>query len=124
MDGRGRSGFTLVEVPIALLILVVGVLALAGSAAMVSRLVGRGRHITTLAHTAAARMEWLRGRAWATSPPCAVAEFGSGAAVSGRVGERWEVPPAGNVRPVTLALDRAEAGGVAHDTLRTAILCR
>ena len=124
MSLRCRSGFTLVEVPIAFLVLVVGVLALVGSSAMVSRMIGRGRHSTTLAHTAGARVEWLRGLASATSPPCVGAGFTTGAAVSDRVDERWEVPSAGSVRQITLALERPEAGGVARDTLRTAILCR
>jgi Tfp pilus assembly protein PilV len=124
MNGRGPSGFSLVEVPLALLVLVVGVLATAGSAAMVARMIGRGRHTTTLAVVAGARIEWLRGLASATSPPCLAPGFAAGQAASGRIGERWELSPAGDAWLITLALEQPEAGGVALDTLRSAVLCR
>lgn len=124
MHGRTHTGFTLVEVPIALLVLLVGLLSVVGSAALVSRMVGRGRHTTTLAHTGAARMEWLRGVASATTPRCLASAFAGGQAVNGPILERWELEPAGDARRIALALERPEAGGVVRDTFRTAILCR
>ena len=45
MVHRSEPGFTLVEVAIALVVLAVGVLALAGSSAMVTRMIGHGRQI-------------------------------------------------------------------------------
>jgi Tfp pilus assembly protein PilV len=117
-------GFSLVEVPLALLVLVVGVLATAGSAAMVARMIGRGRHTTALALVAGARIERLRALVSATSPPCQDPGFASGAAVSGRIRERWELSPAGDARQITLTLEHPEAGGTVQDTLRSAVLCR
>lgn len=124
MNPRRPSGFSLVEVPLALLVLALGVLATAGSAAMVARMIGRGRHDTTLALVAGARIEWLRGLVSATSPLCLDTGFASGAAVSGRIRERWELSPAGDARRITLTLEHPEAGGTVQDTLRSAVLCR
>lgn len=124
MHGRRPFGFTLVEVPLALLVLIVGVLATLCSAGTVSRMIGRGRHTTTLAHVATARMESLRGLAAATSPPCLAPGFAGGEAVSGRIAERWELSAAGDVRQITLTLQYPEAGGVVVDTLRGAVWCR
>jgi hypothetical protein len=119
-----RSGFTLAEVPVTVVVLVVGVLALVGSFAAVSRMNGQGRHATALASAAGARMDWLRGLASGTSPACLDPGFAAGETVTGRITERWTVPPAGALREITLALRYPEHGGTAWDTVRTVILCR
>ena len=53
-------GFTLVEVLVALVLLTVGVMALLGSSAMVSRMIGKGRGSTIAVQVATARLERLR----------------------------------------------------------------
>lgn len=58
-----RPGFTLVELMVAIMILSVGVLALASAATLVSRLIGGGAFQTLAAQTAQTRLESLRGRA-------------------------------------------------------------
>jgi prepilin-type N-terminal cleavage/methylation domain-containing protein len=118
------GGFTLVEVLLAVVVLVVGVLAVAGSAAMSTRMIGRGLHDTSAALVAGARVEWLRQLARSTSPPCADARFASGSEDSGRVAEAWTVAPAGAARRVAVAVGYPVARGPAHDTLRTLVLCR
>lgn len=55
-----RRGFTFVEVVVAMLILTVGVLALASSMARLSRILNRGSMATRGAVYAQARMEHLR----------------------------------------------------------------
>ena len=62
MRVAGRSGFTIAEAVVAVVVLSVGVLALVGSAALTSRMVGRGLHSTRTGQVAAARIERLR--AW------------------------------------------------------------
>ena len=119
-----ERGFTLVEVLLAFVVLVVGVLALVGSSALASRMIGRGRAVTLAAHTATARVEWLRQLARSSSPPCTDPRFGSDDSVSGGVHVRWVAAPAGGVRPVLLAVDYRIPRGVAHDTLLTVLLCR
>ncbi len=55
-----RRGFTFVEVVVAMLILTVGVLALASSMARLSRILNRGSMATTGALYAQSRLEHLR----------------------------------------------------------------
>jgi prepilin-type N-terminal cleavage/methylation domain-containing protein len=64
---RTRSGFTLVEVLVAVTILTVGVVAMAGSTATVTRMINRGKVDTRAAQLATQRMEELRRIAYSTS---------------------------------------------------------
>jgi prepilin-type N-terminal cleavage/methylation domain-containing protein len=56
----GRAGFSLVELMVAILVMTVGVLGLAGTAALVLRLIGGGAQQTLAAHVAQSRFEQLR----------------------------------------------------------------
>jgi Tfp pilus assembly protein PilV len=118
------GGFTVVEVLLAVVLLVVGVLAVVGSAAMSTRMIGRGFHDTSAAQIAAARMERLRQIAHATSPPCADARFASGSNDSGPVAETWTVAAQGPGRRVAVAIRYRVARGGARDSLVTLVLCR
>jgi Tfp pilus assembly protein PilV len=60
---RGEQGFTVVEVVVAVLILTVGVLALAGGAALATRMIGRGQRAGAVTMFAAQRLEQLRATA-------------------------------------------------------------
>jgi Tfp pilus assembly protein PilV len=57
---KGEQGFTVVEVVVAVLILTVGVLALAGGAALATRMIGRGQRAGAMTMYAAQRLEQLR----------------------------------------------------------------
>ena len=59
---RAKCGFTLIELLIAILVLTVGLLGLAGSAVLVSRMVARGQRAAAQAAFAARRLEMLRTR--------------------------------------------------------------
>ncbi len=121
---RSESGFTLVEVAIALVLLVVGVLALVSSSAMATRMIGLGRQATVAAQVATARLEWIRQLAGSTSPPCTDPRLAGGSALSGGIRERWEVAAAGSARRVTLSMEYRVPRGVARDTQRTMLFCR
>ncbi len=121
---RSRQGFTLVDAVIALVVLVVGVLAMAGTLAMASRMIGRGRQATIIAQAASTRLEWLRQLARSTSPPCTHVRFADDSAIVGSISERWTVPGSGAARRLVLALEYRVPRGMARDTIRTAILCR
>lgn len=78
-----RGGFTLIELTVAIMILVVGVLGLAGTAGMVSRMVGGAAQQTVAANVASSRFEKLR------SVPCA--QVTSGTATTRNINEKWTV---------------------------------
>ncbi len=80
-----RAGFTLVEVLVAVLVLAVGVAALARGAAQAVRAMGRVRDEGDAAWRAARRLDVLR------STPCA--RRGDGDTADARYAERWTVVP-------------------------------
>ncbi len=57
---KREHGFTLVEVIIAIMVLTVGLLGLVTSAALVTRMIGRGQRSSVSAAFAARRLEMLR----------------------------------------------------------------
>jgi prepilin-type N-terminal cleavage/methylation domain-containing protein len=121
---KGRSGFTVAEVMVALVVLSVGILALAGSAALTSRMVGRGQHATSLGLAAAGRVERLRQVALSTATPCSAAEWRSASAGGPGLSESWEILDAsGPVRRVMVVLRSRHATGASSDTVFTAVLC-
>ncbi|CAN5739424.1 hypothetical protein BH24GEM1_BH24GEM1_07200 [soil metagenome] len=119
-----KYGFTVAEVLVAVVVLTVGVLALVGSSAHMSRMIGRGRHATVAAMLAASRLERLRLVARSTSPPCASPEWQDGSAVEAGVLQSWEIlDPAGVARRLQLIVRYRTPVGLATDTVVTAVLC-
>lgn len=128
MNARNERGFTIVEVVIAIMLLTVGVMALAGSSALVTRMVGRGKESTVAAQKAAARAELLRQWALSTSPPCTAAQFKSDSTILAGEDEAWTVEnlpgTGGKVRVVRTMVRYAVTGrGYRRDTLTTSIQC-
>ncbi len=116
----------MVEVMVAVVLLTVGVMALVGSSAMVTRMIGRGRESTVAVQVATARLEGLRRIASSTQPRCMSPQFSSDSATTAGVSERWMVAsPAGAdlSRMVSVVLTYRDARGPVHDTLQTVILC-
>jgi prepilin-type N-terminal cleavage/methylation domain-containing protein len=121
---QSSSGFTLVEVLIAVTVLGIGILALAGSLSIVTRMIGRGKIETHAAAMASARMEMLRAAAQSTTPRCVAPDFASGgSALVGGVRDSWLVPLSGAVRRVRVAVTYRTASGVRSAVLETAIQC-
>lgn len=84
LSGRSqRSGFTIVELMVAMLVMTVGVLGLATTGAVVARMVGGGAQQTIAANAAQSRFESLR------SVQCN--QITSGSASNRGVSERWTV---------------------------------
>jgi prepilin-type N-terminal cleavage/methylation domain-containing protein len=121
---QSSAGFTLVEVLLALIILGVGILALAGSSSRVTRMIGRGRTETHAALRASARMEMLRAAARSTTPRCLAPGFASGGSlpVAG-AGESWVVPLSGTVRRVRVTVTYLTVSGTRSAVLETAFQC-
>jgi prepilin-type N-terminal cleavage/methylation domain-containing protein len=121
---HSRLGFTLTEVLVAVLVLGVGILALTGTSATVTRMIGRGKVETRAAQAASRRMESLRLAAYATSPRCIDPRFASGGPVlSGAMTESWLVPPTGRVRRVRVTVTYLTARGSREAMLETALTC-
>lgn len=119
-----RLGLTVAEVLVAVVVLSVGVLAWVGSAALVSRMIGRGRHATVAAMAVAGRVERLRQVAGSTSPPCTSAEWRSDSAAGPGLTESWDILDAeGLVRRLRLIVRHRTPTGLATDTVATAVLC-
>jgi Tfp pilus assembly protein FimT len=117
-------GVTVVEVLVAVMVLTVGVLALVGSFAGMSRMIGRGGRATIAAEVAAGRLEELRRIAHSTSPPCTAPEWRSGSALESGIAERWQVvDESGPARRVQLVVSYHTPAGVVTDTSMTAVLC-
>jgi prepilin-type N-terminal cleavage/methylation domain-containing protein len=84
-----RSGFTVMELIVAIVILSIGLLGLAATSGIVMRLIGGGSHQTVAANVALARFEQLR------SLSCG--RMTSGSAITRNVQEAWSVTPIGPV---------------------------
>ena len=124
MSRAHERGFTIVEVMIAVVLLTCGIMALVGSSAMVTRMIGKGRQSTLTGQVATSQVETLRQLAAATSPPCTHASFKTDSTTSSGIKTKWVVPANGNARLVVLSLSYQTPKGLARDTIRTTILCR
>lgn len=123
----GRGGFTLIEVMIAIVILAIGVIALIGSSAMVTRMIGSGRHSTQAVEVATRRLENLRRAAYATAVPCTDGAFASGTAAGTGYTETWTVAPVAGFADLRLVTDTVvyrTTRGNARLGLETRVLCR
>ncbi|HZN98237.1 MAG TPA: prepilin-type N-terminal cleavage/methylation domain-containing protein, partial [Gemmatimonadales bacterium] len=119
---RPSSGFTLVEVLVALVVLALGVLALTGSSAVINRMIGRGKIETHAAMAAARRMEVLRRVAGSTTPRCSASEFTSGGpTLEDGLLASWTVPPSGSLRRVRVSVSYLTLRGSRSAVLETNI---
>jgi prepilin-type N-terminal cleavage/methylation domain-containing protein len=86
---KHRSGFTVMELIVAIVILSIGLLGLAATSGTVMRLIGGGSHQTVAANVALARFEQMRG--------LSCGRIGNGSATTRNVQEVWTVAPVGPV---------------------------
>lgn len=121
---RSESGFTLVEVLVAIVVLSIGLIALVGSMAMVTRMITRGKVETRVAQAASQRIETLRLAAYSTSPRCTAGAFTSGGAVTANgLNEAWVVQAVGKVRNVQVNVTYRTVRGPRTASLQTRIEC-
>ena len=119
-----RSGFTLIEVLVAVTILAVGVVALAGSSATVTRMIGRGKIDTRAAQLATQQMEVLRRAAYSTTPRCTALANG-GPTTTDHITLSWTVTvsASGTGRDVSITAAYATGRGTHTEVLTTHIEC-
>jgi prepilin-type N-terminal cleavage/methylation domain-containing protein len=124
---QDTAGFTLAEVLVAISVLGLGLVALAGSSALVTRMVGRGQKATAAAQVAALRLERLRLTAYSTSPKCTALASGTaaaGAAGVAGVSESWTVTVNGSERVIAETVTyRTRSGVDKSDIFTTVIEC-
>ncbi len=120
---QSTRGFTLAEVLVAILILSVGVLAIAASSGAVYRMLGYGKLSTEAAHVGSTRLELLRREANSTTPRCSSLSGGSDTVMPG-ITERWTVSGTGLSRTVVEVVTTPSGHGPAQDSLFAVLECR
>jgi prepilin-type N-terminal cleavage/methylation domain-containing protein len=115
---RDQGGTSLIEIMVALTILGVGLLGIAGATATVNRMLGQGRWATASMGYGERRLELLRNAA-RDSTSCAALTGGS-ATLPGGFTERWSVTPGIG----SLAVEVVIAVPSRADTLRTVLACQ
>ena len=122
MNRRTLRGFTLIEVMIAVVLLTVGVMALASGSALTSRMIGRGRTDTMVADVVTSRADQLRRIAASTNPPCTA--LGAGNATTNGLAESWSVTAVNAFsREMRLIVGYRSPRGVRADTTTLTIFC-
>lgn len=113
---RGTGGFTIVEALIALLMLNVGLLGLATTAGLVTRMIRHGRLATHAAALVGARVETLRAEG---------CDAAGGSETRDGVTLDWDVgvPVVPNARLLRVRVRSVEPRG-ARDSLTAVLLCR
>lgn len=118
------SGFTLIEVMVAIVILSIGLLALAGATANVSKMVGYGKWATVASQVATRRVETIRQMANSTDPTCTSSAMVSGGPLTaGRMTESWNISGTGGMRRVLVTVTYPRGRRTVTDTVATIIRC-
>lgn len=118
------SGFTLIEVMVAIVILSIGLLALAGATANVSKMVGYGKWATVASQVATRRVETIRQIANSTDPTCTSSAMVSGGPLTaGRMRESWNISGTGGMRRVLVTVTYPRGRRTVTDTVATIIRC-
>jgi prepilin-type N-terminal cleavage/methylation domain-containing protein len=120
-----ERGFTLAEVLVAIMILSVGLLAIAASSGSVYRMLGHGKLSTEVAHIASTRLELLRREANRTTPRCTSAGLIGGTdTADANVIETWTVTGTGRTRNVVVVITTPLGHGPADDSIFSVLDCR
>jgi prepilin-type N-terminal cleavage/methylation domain-containing protein len=122
----GRGGFTLIETLVAIVILGIGMLAMAATSGAITTTLTGSRYATQATQLANLQMEQLRALSRSTAVPCAAAGFASSGAtvVAQNVSISWVVPATGASRRVRVITQYPLGRGRTRtDTLLTLISC-
>jgi len=126
VNRRSEQGFTIIEIMLAVIVLSVGVMALVGSSALATRMIGRGNVSSRVTQVANARAELLRAYAAQTSPGCTNGNVASGNAVTKGITESWELK--GNAgdftRDVVMTFTYTVPGGTRSDVMVITLYCK
>jgi Tfp pilus assembly protein PilV len=119
------GGFTIVEVVIAICILSIGILGLAGTAASVTRMVGRSQQYGKAASMASERFEILRAQVAPTpaNGGTACATLPNGSSTSGTYSLAWTSAAVTNGWQVSIVVTTRTARGTKTDTFTQLLTC-
>jgi Tfp pilus assembly protein PilV len=119
-----RGGYTIVETLVAIIVLSVGVLALASSVGGVTRMMSSGQRKTRASTIAVSILDSLRNKAYSNNPKCAglVSGTGSGTLYGNNYTTAWTVTGAGTSRQITIRVGYRVATRLQGDTLVSTIL--
>jgi type IV pilus assembly protein PilV len=124
MKQSSRGGFTIVEVLIAVVMLSVGVLALASSSGAITRMMNFGRMKTDATAIAQSVLDSLRYRAAATTPKCTAVVSGSQSSSPKRgYSTSWNVQTSGSSRNITVTVAYRIGSQAKTETLTTSMFC-
>ena len=120
------GGFTVVEVVIAICILSIGILGLAGTAASVTRMVGRSQQYAKAASLAQERFEILRAQVAPTPANlgAACATLPGGSSTSGTYSVTWSSTAVTNGWRVSIVVTSRTARGTKTDTFTQLLTCQ
>lgn len=122
---RNRRGFTIVEILVAVIVLSIGVLALAGTLGTITRMMSNGQQRTRAATVAASILDSLRNSAYSSIPKCS--GLINGTETTSRYGTRftstWTISQtgAGTSRDVRIEVSYRVGPRVLGDTLISTI---
>ena len=117
-----KSGFTLLEVLVALIVLTVGLLGVAGTLEPTAALAREGKAHGRAALIMANRLDALRTEVRRGAPACPVPAGGS-VRHPGGITERWSASDQGGVIGVSIIADFADRRGAHADTVVSALAC-
>ena len=118
-----RSGFTIVETLVAIIVLSVGVLALASSMGGITRMMSGGQRKTRAASLAASILDSLRNKAYSETPKCTGLVNGSDASTlyGDHYTTAWTITGAGTSRQITIRIGYRVGTRPQGDTLVSTI---
>lgn len=119
---RTKAGFTIVEVLIAVIMLSIGILALAGTSGAITRMLASGKFKTRAATVIQTRLDSLRVVANRTTPKCT--SLSNGTATVTPFSLVWVISGAGASRSIELRTSYRVGPRMQGDTVRALILCR
>lgn len=116
---RLRTGFTIIEVLIAIIVLTIGVLALASSAGSTTRMMMSGQRKTRSISVATSTLDSLRQKAYSASPKCSglVGGSSSSSAYGTKISRTWTVAGAGSFRDIVITTSYRLGPVLKGDTL-------
>lgn len=116
-------GFSIVEVLVAIIILTIGILALAQSSGAVTAMIGRGKQDTQAAAAAQQVLERLRQEASTTTPKCTALASGTQAGPRPGMTRAWTITGSGDSRTVVVRVTYRINRGTRTETIRAELGC-